>query len=237
MDHIPVRGLIEITFNCSETSRETHFNRWYDEEHLPGLEKVAGVSRSARFVARPVTLGPEPEQPKYLTLLELEGVDAAAVHSAVLRRAREVQRQGEMHEALDVVSIQPWTRIAKEWRRTDGEGDRSGGHLSAGIVLVFSNSRSIDKDPDLNRWYNDMHVDDMLSTGFFHAGHRYRSSVETMPSRYDVRYQYLAIYETDLDPVSAMTGTFIVGPRWRADGRTTDALGGTSRPHWAYSRI
>lgn len=229
MEGIFPQGVVCVTFNCTERGRESSFNQWYDKVHLPELLKLDGITTAHRFVRREVPLGPEPEQPQYLTVIELDTEDAGVTKEALIERCGELQKRDEIHAALDIVRVDGWTKISKNWtsERTD--------EPSTGIAMVFSNPQTPRAADDLNRWYDEMHMDDMLATGFFHTGYRYRN-VEA-GNRYAVRSEFMAIYETEQDPVNAMTGVFIGGPRWRVEGRTTAALAGNARPHWVYSRL
>jgi hypothetical protein len=62
-----------------DPEHEEDFNRWYNEEHLPGLLKVPGVLSARQYKVAPEAEPdgtPKPGQPqKYLTIYEHESLE------------------------------------------------------------------------------------------------------------------------------------------------------------------
>ena len=71
-------GLLLVMMDI-DPARESEFNRWYEEEHIPERLSIPGFVRARRFVA--VEGGP-----KYLALYELTGPEV--VQSEEYRRWR-----------------------------------------------------------------------------------------------------------------------------------------------------
>ena len=123
---------------------------------------------------------------------------------------------------------------------TVGVFRRKGGEFNAaakpalGILLVLSNCKDTHDEKEFNRWYEDVHIPDILDTGAFHTAYRYES---TDPEA--TKGKYLAIYETDnQDPAAARDsmgagarGLGKEGPAIRRDRRRGFPYG---PPHLAY---
>jgi len=72
-----------------------------------------------------------------------------------------------------------------------GAATRAGDLEAAGVLVVMVDNLEPARDADFNRWYDDVHVPDILSAGSFHWVTRYRA-VGPAPEA-----AYLAVYETD----------------------------------------
>ena len=88
-----------------------------------------------------------------------------------------------------------------------------------GVLIVFTNCTDEARHEEFNRWYEDIHIPDILGTGAFHTAYRYESvEASDLPAR------YLAIYETDNpDPAEAQAEIAKVRPEWHRRGRSFDA--------------
>jgi hypothetical protein len=70
--------------------------------------------------------------------------------------------------------------------------------MGKGVLVVWSNPESPDKDADYNRWYNDIHIPEMTDSGHCKRVTRYKVSDDTqMPGAAGSSYRYFAIYEFD----------------------------------------
>ncbi|MBW2423822.1 MAG: hypothetical protein JRG86_06220 [Deltaproteobacteria bacterium] len=69
-------------------------------------------------------------------------------------------------------------------------------------MVVLVDNLDPARDAEFNRWYDEVHVPDILSAGSFHRSSRYRARDAAAPAA------YLAVYETDWerpeDAVQAM---------------------------------
>ena len=107
---------------------------------------------------------------------------------------------------------------------------RLGGEFSAatkptlGILLVLSNCIDAAKEQEFNRWYEDVHIPDILDAGGFHTAYRYESLDPEA-----TKGKYLAIYETDnIDPAKAREKHGAVRADWEQRGRLSDLIETTS---------
>ncbi|MBW2271313.1 MAG: hypothetical protein JRH16_22405 [Deltaproteobacteria bacterium] len=68
------------------------------------------------------------------------------------------------------------------------------------MLLVFTNAAE-GKDDEFNRWYNDVHLGDVLSVDGFVAAQRFDLKAMDGP---DSPHRYLALYEVETDDVDAV---------------------------------
>ena len=71
--------------------------------------------------------------------------------------------------------------------------------MAENILLVQSNAVE-GKDEELNRWYDEVHLPEILQIPGFVAGRRY----EIAPASPGSTHRYLAVYEIDGDPAKAL---------------------------------
>jgi hypothetical protein len=102
------RWLIVVQANCDDPSREKEFNDWYDHIHVPEISKIPGIVRVTRYEN---VLASE-EQPKFLTLLEVEAEDIWQVTTALQENSSEAEEQGRMSELLKIVTGAVYRQIA-----------------------------------------------------------------------------------------------------------------------------
>ena len=75
---------------------------------------------------------------------------------------------------------------------------------SSGVLVVLVNNLDPAREADFNRWYDEVHVPDILSAGSFHRATRYCATDATDPAAPTCLASYLAVYETDWkDPLAA----------------------------------
>ena len=84
------RSVFIVLTNCTDTSREQEFNRWYTHTHLPDLSKARGLASARRFV----NVSPAEGAAKYMTLYEFEGDDIKESVKDLLRLALEAFAKG-----------------------------------------------------------------------------------------------------------------------------------------------
>ena len=93
-----------------------------------------------------------------------------------------------------------------------------------GILLVLTNCKETAGEEEFNRWYEDVHIPDILDTGAFHAAYRYES-IDPQAAK----AKYLAIYETDnTDPAKAQEEVAKLRGDWQQLGRLFDGMGPVS---------
>jgi hypothetical protein len=72
--------------------------------------------------------------------------------------------------------------------------------LSQAIYLAFANPASTQAEGEFNRWYDEVHVPDVLGIPGIVAATRYRQSpFQRQPYHGRHSYRYLAVYELDTE--------------------------------------
>jgi hypothetical protein len=89
-----------------------------------------------------------------------------------------------------------------------------------GILLVLSHCKDPARAAEFNRWYEDIHVADILETGAFHTAYRYESLDPQA-----TQATYLALYETEQsNPAKAREAMSKARADWAKRGRLSDTI-------------
>jgi len=74
--------------------------------------------------------------------------------------------------------------------------------MTSSVFMALTNSISADRDEEYNRWYNEVHANDLLSLPTMRSLVRYRAVQQITPGGAEPFHKYLAIYNVD-DPRAA----------------------------------
>ena len=202
-------GLLLAITSCNDPSKTEEFNYWYNHGHVPYLTAPGIFRHAIRFA----NTDPTSEVGQYVATYETNFDDVTKAMPAY-REARAKMRESEDRSTPLMQS------------RTVGVFKRLGGEFSAankpalGILLVLSNCKDPAREEDFNRWYEEVHIPDILDAGGFHTAYRYESLDPAA-----TKAKYLAIYETDnIDPANAREKHAEEHTHWRERGRTSDLL-------------
>ncbi len=81
--------------DCKDPARETEFNNWYDNMHLPDMLEVPGMIKASRWVAAD---SKEKPRRKYLALYELETDDVNEFDKQVQIRGKRTVEEGRFSD-------------------------------------------------------------------------------------------------------------------------------------------
>lgn len=97
------------------------------------------------------------------------------------------------------------------------------GREPSGLRLVLADCTDPAREEEFNRWYDTVHLPDLLATGLFHTASRYVAA--SGEARGGGEARYLAMYETDraiTEAVNAFAREH--RPRLRAAGRLSELI-------------
>jgi hypothetical protein len=202
-------GLLLAITSCNDPSKTEEFNYWYNHGHVPYVTAPGVFRHAIRFANTDSTS----DVGQYVATYETNLDDVTRAMPAY-REARAKMRESEDRSTPLMQS------------RTVGVFKRLGGEFSAankptlGILLVLSNCKDPAREEDFNRWYEEVHIPDILDAGGFHTAYRYESLDPAA-----TKAKYMAIYETDnIDPANAREKHAEENTHWRERGRTSDLL-------------
>ena len=202
-------GLLLAITNCTDPSKEDEFNYWYNYMHVPDVTALGIFRRAIRFA------NTDPNSPagKYVATYETTREDVSKAMPAHREASAKLRERGDRGTPL-IQSV------------TTGVFKRLGGEFSAsmkparGILLVLSSCKDTAREEEFNRWYDDIHIPDILDTGAFHTAYRYESLDPEA-----TKAKYLAIYETDnIEPAKAREELGKVRADWEQRGRLFDGI-------------
>ncbi len=202
-------GLLLAITNCTDPSKTEEFTSWYNHMHVPDVTAPGIFRHAIRFA----NTDPASEAGQFVATYETTWEDVSKAMPAH-REAGAKLREGEDRGSPLIKSV------------TSGVFKRLGGEFSAatkptpGILLVLSNCKDAAREQEFNRWYEDVHIPDILDTGAFHTAYRYESLDPEA-----TKAKYLAIYETDnIDPAKAREKLGAVRADWQQRGRLSDLI-------------
>ena len=202
-------GLLLAITNCTDPSKTQEFTTWYNHMHVPDVT-VPGIFRHAiRFA----NTDPASEAGQYVATYETTLEDVSKAMPTNREAMAKLSKAGERGTPL-IKSV------------TSGVFKRLGGEFSAankpalGILLVLSNCKDAAREQEFNRWYEDVHIPDILDAGAFHTAYRYESLDPEA-----TKAKYLCIYETDnVDPAKAREKHAAARADWQRRGRLSDLI-------------
>ena len=205
-------GIAFVVSHCSDPAKEEEFNSWYNHIHVPDLTAPGVFRHGIRFV----NTDPEPEDGKYLVTYETTWEDVSKAWEGMQATRAKIREQGRGFPQLRVTGLDIFKRLGGEFCAARKP--------VRGILAVLLNCPDPTKEAAFHRWYEDVHIPDILETGLFHTAYRYESLglAATIP-----KGKYLAIYETDAsDPGKAAEELTKLRSSWEQRGRLFD---GTER--------
>ena len=202
-------GLLLAITNCTDASKSDEFNYWYNHIHVPDVTGPGIFRHAIRFA------NSDPASPagQYVATYETAWEEVEKAMPA----HREAGAMTRGDEDRGTPLIQPVT--VGVFKRKGGEFNAAA-KPSLGMLLVLSNCKDTHDEKEFNRWYEDVHIPDILDTGAYHTAYRY---VSTDPEA--TKGKYLAIYETDnRDAAAAREKLNAVRADWTARGRLYDGI-------------
>jgi hypothetical protein len=165
----PTRGLLVVHAKCVRAAEEPEWDAWEDDVHLPALCGPDAAWAATRFE---LTARPQPGMPgigfTHVTIIELDDPDVAAQAARVLAADDGLRTDGRMHPAHAAIAADAFVAHGPHGTKPAPATERTGHILTH--VLCTDPSRVDEWD----RWYDDVHVPDMLGCDAFSAMSRWR---------------------------------------------------------------
>ena len=201
-------GLIFALSNCTDPEQEAEFNRWYNHMHLPDAS-AAGIFVNPMRLAN---ADPKPGEPGYLAIGETTWPDVSAAWEAQQKQSTSRRSPERRSPLLDVQLVGLFKRLGGQFR--------SAIRPVTGNLVVLLDCDDPSREGEFNRWYNDIHIPDILDTALYHTAYRYKSlNLEGS------RGKYLNLFETDqADPGQALRELTAKSEEWKQQGRMFDGL-------------
>jgi hypothetical protein len=170
------RGLLVVHAKCVRAAEEPAWDAWEDDVHLPaqcgGADGSGGAWAGTRFE---LTVRPQAGMPgigfTHVTVLELDDADVTAQAARILAVDGDLRDEGRMHPAHASIAADMFIAHGTHGRKPAPSAARTGHILTH--VLCTDPARIDEWD----RWYDEIHVPDMLSCGAFSALSRWRRPV------------------------------------------------------------
>ncbi|KAJ7668335.1 hypothetical protein B0H17DRAFT_1142454 [Mycena rosella] len=194
------QGLVFIYLEAGPDVNETDLNAWYDNEHAPLRLTVPGFMSAIRYKAV------DSQNPKWLTLYDIETPEAANSDAYNALRA-----QGSDNEKAILSKLGGLSRRSYLHMGTFTHPDTKPEELPSKYVFVVSLEMTPEGEDELNKWYDEEHMDLLSKIPGWKAG-RKRGELADQPVA-----KYLAIHElSNNDFLSTPEFKHATSTEWRA---------------------
>ena len=210
-----------VVGNCNDPAREEEFNRWYDSVHVPDVVGTPGVVNAQRYTCVHQRYG----KGQYLAVYELDTHDFKKLDED-LRAMREGEAaRGQYTTLLSAPLNGIYAPIGAEQKSA-----RAARSTPKALLVVFANCKDPARDAEFNRWYDTVHIPNVLQARGLLTARRY-----TCVHQRHGKGQYLAIYELDIEDAQQFERDMqAMSKEEAARGQRTDlievAVSGVYRP-------
>lgn len=169
---------------------EAEWNDWYDNEHIPNrVHHIPGFLSARRFVVFE-------DQPKYLTLYDLESVDVLTSEAYLALREREAAFPPDRFEVI-TQKLPNFSRFI--WEQIyPVEGNYQ--IPDTEILFVVGHDVPAGREEAFHAWYNTEHIPAMLDVPGFITARRLITGARQLPSNTGIRSPgptYLTLYDLE----------------------------------------
>ncbi|MCH7553078.1 MAG: hypothetical protein IIC82_03665 [Chloroflexi bacterium] len=186
-------GLTMVFANADDPANEAALDKWYVEMHVPDVTNPGIFPICTRY-ENPAAKGGA-EQPKFMASYETERDDPAAAWKENRTHTAPLREQGRISPHIKSTMVGVYKKV--------GASPSAAGKSTTGILLVLSDLTDPAREAELKKWYLEVHIPDILSTGLYHGAGFYEN-VGDAPDQ----PRFLAVYETDqADPMAAVGPT------------------------------
>lgn len=220
------RAFLLLLVRCSAADARPDWERWWDEVHAPDLTALLGATAVERW--RADAADPVAHTGTGWTdaaFLHLPGDDALEALDRLERAWPGLWADGRIHERHVLNGVEAFT------------GHGPSGTLAApdpartGRILAMVRCTDPGRTDEWDRWYEEQHLPDMLATGAFAAGSRWRRERSpTLAPSHATLYDVAGIPLADAVARSAAAMPDLVAagrkPSWHTGGLTMTLVPG-----------
>ena len=197
------KGLLLASFNFTNAA-EDEFNAWYDTEHIPERQRVAGFLTAQRWI----------------------GADDAKISVATYDLETIGVLESSAYKAIGGQNLSPWSkRVTAQCERIlrfEGEQTLPGDQVApadAGALLLNAMNVDPEVEDDFNKWYDEEHIPALAAVAGVLCARRFQATQSPL--------KYVALYHVASPGVVASS-------EWKAAVETpwTQRIRPHMRDHW-----
>lgn len=166
--------LMMVATRCTEPTRETEFNAWYDDIDIPDVLEVPGYQRARRGarldMPRPAPSAAQDQQGTYVALYDIESADIDKTIIEMLMATRKMEARGRSTDLLQVTERVYYRRLAPTAAVAAGPPSGRNEYL---LVERVECCRDEAAERRFAEWYLDAHIPAVIRTEGFHRVTRY----------------------------------------------------------------
>ncbi|KAJ7442243.1 hypothetical protein FB451DRAFT_1057606 [Mycena latifolia] len=157
------QGLVFVYVEAGPDVKEDELNNWYDNEHAPLRLTVPGFMTGIRYKAV------DSQVPEWLTLYDLETPEAANSDAYNALKALASDNEKAILSKLGGLSRRSYVHMG-----TFTHPETTTEELPSKYVLVVSLETTPDREDELNKWYEEEHMDLLAKVPGWKRGRRFK---------------------------------------------------------------
>lgn len=185
-------GILYVTMQPKASLSDAAFHDWYNNEHGPLRLRLSFCQNGFRYRATDLD-GPGKGKHPWMAIYDLDEVEALNGEEYMKLRGAPVQSQRERdlrptvdidRRAFDLVS----DRQSKDFKKLEGVSQATAGNVMVSVSLSLKPGK---KGEELDKWYNEEHIDMLMKVPGWLRTRRFVSS--SIDNKDEV--EYLALHE------------------------------------------
>ena len=192
-----------FVFTNPAPGTEDEYNKYYDHQHAPDVVSIPGFVTAQRFIAADPPLRNSPVPSKYLIVYKVVTADLSAVQAEVTRRIKT----GET--VLSPAMVSPpgtpsgYYKVISPVIPHKGPQPPAGrGKAETYYQFVFSNPTAGTSAYEFNRWYDQTHAGEVVSSPKWFEAQRGQLMSPRMPAG-QTTYNYMIAFRIVTDDLRA----------------------------------
>lgn len=200
------RGIIWLYGSSGHPLQARRLSTWLRSRHVPEVVRRGVCERATCYISKNDRL--LEGEGRYVVIYESEDADRRGRALEVVRKSfLDTAKEADLRD-VEIVGLGAFESASADLQQWDKRARRV-----TGITVAFVNCTDSNRETEFNKWYDTVHIPDILASGLYHTGYRYKKV-----SGLDRWGKYLAIYETELEPPEK--ALHVINQHWRSYWRT-----------------
>ena len=185
-----MKAVLLVLSDPASPEREVEFNDWYDNRHIPEVLELPGYVSATRYELFPTLSGVAQQ---YLAIYDLNISDVDHLRTIADDHLQRIVDGRLCRPPDNDDTVQTMFFVEQSARqRSKNESPNT----ADGVFLAFAKPVSPEREADMNDWYDNVHLADVLDLPGFVAAQRFiATNINMAGEPWVTENPYLTIYE------------------------------------------